>query len=349
MQNERLSFKDFVNKVVNGAARGIVVGLIPNAIFGEIFKALSHIEFFAALGALVGAFQFTVAFLVGLFVALEFEFNANQSAAIIGAAFLGSGMAQLVDGAWVLQGTGDLINTMLTVGIAAFLIRLYGNRLPNIGIIMIPLVGGVIPGFIGTLTLPHVKKLTGLLGSLIENFTNLQPMLMMILIAIAFALIIVTPLSTVAIAYAISLSGLGAGAANVGIAATVFTLVYGSSKVNHPGTTVALFFAGPKMFMSNFLNSLVMALPITINAAVTGLVAYFLKIHGTTASAGFGITGLAGPINAFAFMEGSTISKVLILIIQYVIVPLGSAAITHTIFTKAGLYTNDIYKLETGE
>lgn len=183
-----------------------------------------------------------------------------------------NGAATLVDGAWILNGTGDLINIM-----------------------------------------------------------------------IAFALIIVTPLSTVAIAYTISLAGLGSGAANVGITVALFTLAYGSSRVNK-GTTFALFFAGSKILMPNYLGNPIMSLPIVINSIVTDLSAYIFKIQKTTASAGFGLTGLAGPINVYTFMEANVFVSVMILIVQYLLVPLGIAMITHTIFTKMNLYTDDMYK-----
>lgn len=342
---KKMSTKEFINKILNGAAMGIVVGLIPNAIFGEIFKALSQYSVvFMMLHQIVSAIMFTVPALVGMFVALEFGLTGIETASIIGASFVASGAATLVDGAWVLNGTGDLINIMLALSVAVLIVKWYNNRLSNLGIVVIPIVGGVIPGFIGLITLPYVAKLTGLLGSLIANFTTLQPLLMMVLIAIAFALIIVTPLSTVAIAYAISLAGLGSGAANVGITATLFTLAYGSSRVNNKGTTFALFFAGPKMLMPNYLGNPIMSLPIVINSIVTAISAYIFKIQGTTASAGFGLTGLAGPINAYTFMEGNAFVSIMILIVQYLIVPLGIAMITHTIFTKMNLYTDDMYK-----
>ncbi|CAM3638173.1 PTS transporter subunit IIC [Erysipelothrix urinaevulpis] len=339
-----LTVKDFMNKILNGAAMGIVVGLIPNAILGEVFKALSgYGEIFQMLSQIVSAFSFTVPVLVGMFVAIQFKKTGVEMASIIGAAFVGSGAAQFVDGAWLLKGTGDLINIMLTVSFAVLIIELYNNRVKNLAIVIIPLLG-VFAGFLGLLTLPFVGQLTALLGAMIENFTTLQPFMMMVLMGIAFALIIVTPLSTVAIAYAISLAGLGSGAANVGITATLFTLAYGSSKVNSKGTTFALFFAGPKMLMPNYLGNPIMTLPIVINATVTSIVAFIFKIQGTTASAGFGLTGLAGPINAYSFMSGSSIVNIGILIVQYLVVPLGIAIITHTIFTKMGLYKDEMYK-----
>ena len=341
---KEMSTKEFLNKILNGAAMGIVVGLIPNAIFGEIFKALADVHvIFAMLSQILTAITFTVPVLVGMFTALEFKMNGIESASLMGATFVASGAATLVDGNWVLKGTGDLINIMLIAAISVIIIKLYNNRVKNLGIVIIPLIGGVIPAFIGLLSLPYVKNITSLLGSLIANFTTLLPLLMAVVIAISFALIIVTPLSTVAIAYAISIQGLGAGAANAGIVATLFTLAYGSSKVNGKGTTFALFFAGPKMLMPNYLGNPIMTLPILINSAVTGLSAFIFKIQGTTASAGFGLTGLAGPINAYTFMEGNALLNIGILVIQYLVVPLGIAVITHTIFTKAGLYKDDIF------
>lgn len=343
--SQTMSPKDFTNKILNGAALGIVVGLIPSAILGEVFKALaSYGEIWATLSNVLAAFSFSVPFLVGMFVAIQFNLGPIHTAAVSGAAFIGSGAASITDTGWVITGTGDLLNTIVTVVIAVLIILWYGKRLPDLTIVIIPLLGGALPGLIGLFTLPFVGTVTALLGDFIDNFTNLQPLIMMILLAVAFGMIIVTPLSTVAIAYAISLSGLGAGAANVGIAATLFTLVYASYRVNNPGTTFTLFFSGPKLLMANVLQNPIVFLPIAINAAVTGFVSYLFKIQGTTASAGFGITGLSGPITAFNFMESSILMRLIILVVQYLIVPLGVAFITHTLFTRMNLYNDDVFR-----
>ncbi len=343
----KTSVREFTNKILNGAAMGIVVGLIPSAIFGEIFKALAgQGSFWTTLSLILSAFSFSVPFLVGMLTAKQFDYAPIHTAAVAGAAFIGSGAASFNGEGWMLNGTGDLVNTIITVIFSVLIINWYGKRLPNLTIVIIPILGGIIPGLIGTLTLPFVAKATALLGDLIANFTNLQPFLMMIFLAVIFGAMIVTPISTVAIAYAISLSGLGAGAANVGIAATLFTLMYGSYRINNPGTTFTLLFSGPKLLMPNVLQNPIVFLPIVINTAVAGLVSYFFNIQGTTASAGFGITGLSGPITAFSFMEGNIVSRIIILIIQYLIVPLGMAFITHNIFTRMNLYQDEVFKFE---
>ncbi|SDI98816.1 PTS transporter subunit IIC [Dolosicoccus paucivorans] len=344
-ETQRLSGKEFTNKILNGAALGIVVGLIPSAIFGAIFNSLSQYGgIWVMLSQLVSNFSFSVPFLVGMFIAIQFGLAPIHMASVAAAAFIGSGAAQFTPEGWLLQGTGDLVNTILTVTIAVMIIRLYGQRLPNLTIVLVPILGGMIPGLIGRFTLPYVSNLTTMLGNLIANFTQLQPFLMMVLLSITFAIVIVTPLSTVAIAYAISLAGLGAGAANVGIAATLFTLVYGSWRVNNPGTTFTLFFSGPKLFMANVLQNPKVFAAIVVNAAVTGFVSYLFKIQGTTASAGFGITGLSGPITALSFMEGNVLVNIGILILQYLIVPLGIAIVTHHLFTGMNLYNDNVFK-----
>ncbi|MDK6291383.1 MULTISPECIES: PTS transporter subunit IIC [Aerococcus] len=342
MQN--LKIKDIFNQVLNGASTGIVIGLIPSAILGALTRSwLSTPGFLADFAGSIQAFQFAVPFLVGLFAALQLNMKGMETAALAGAAFLGSGAARLVDGTWALKGTGDLINTIITVFIAAIFIKLYNNRWQSLNIVVLPLLGGILPGFIGRLILPLVSQLTLLLGQGIAHLTEIQPLIMAILIAIAFAIIIVTPLSSVAIAYAVSISGLAAGAANLGIVAVVFTFLYASSRVNSNGITFSLLFAGPKLFMANYLQNLKMTLPIVINAGVVGLFGYLFNIQGTTESAGFGITGLSGPINAYYFMDGNVVVNILVLCLTYVVVPLAISIITHQTFTRMGIYDESIY------
>src|SRR5699024_4652038 len=135
-----------------------------------------------------------------------------------------------------------------------------------------------------------------------NSFTNLQPLLMCILIAIAFSILIVSPISTVAIAMAIGISGIASGAANVGIAAAA-CLVVGTAKVNNKGVPIAVFLGAMKMMMPNLLKNPVISIPIALTAVVTGITASLFGIQGTPESAGFGFSGLVGPINAIKFMD----------------------------------------------
>src|SRR5690625_4942897 len=312
---EKLSIKEFINKVLAGVALGIVVGLITNAILGELFKFLSsYHDIFIILNSVVVGIQFTVPVIVGVLIAMQFKFNPIQTVVVSTAAFVGSGAAVFQQNMWVLTGVGDLINTMITAAIAVLIIMLIKDRLGSLTIILLPIIAGGIAGFIGIILLPYVQLITTGIGEVINSFTNLQPLVMYVLIAVAFSILIVSPISTVAIAMAIGISGLAAGAANIGIAAAACMLCIGTLKVNKTGVPLAVFLCAMKMMLPNLLTPPISALPIGLAAVVTSLAASLFGIQGPQESAGFGFSGLVGPINAIKFMDGSTVMNIIILI-----------------------------------
>ena len=104
----KISVGDFIFRVLSGVAIGIVVGLVPNAILGEIFKALMHHHpIFATLLHVVQALQFTVPALVGALIAIKFNMTPLAIAVVSSAAYVGSGAAQFKNGAWIIAGIGD--------------------------------------------------------------------------------------------------------------------------------------------------------------------------------------------------------------------------------------------------
>ena len=104
-----------------------------------------------------------------------------------------------------------------------------------------------------------------------------------------------------------------------------------------------------QFFFEKLQISVFIAFPKQLKFLLWPFSAFLFKIQGTTASAGFGITGLAGPINAYSFMETSAVTSILILLVQYLVVPLGMAILTHTIFTKMGLYEDKLFTVDSGE
>lgn len=154
---KKISAKEFMNKVLAGVAMGIVVGLIPNAILGELFKYLSQYhDIFSTLNSVVVGIQFTVPVLVGVLIAMEFNMNPLQTVIVGTASFVGSGAASFLEDRWVLTGIGDLINTMITASIAVLLILVIQDKLKSLTIILLPILAGGTAGFIGILLLPYV-------------------------------------------------------------------------------------------------------------------------------------------------------------------------------------------------
>lgn len=213
--------KEFIFRVLSGVAVGIVAGLVPNAILGEIFKYLMQFHpIFKTLLGVVQAIQFTVPALVGALIALKFNLTPLAMAVVASASYVGSGAAQFKNGTWIIAGIGDLINTMITASIAVLLILLIEHRVGSMALIVYPTIVGGISATIGVLILPYVHMITTGIGNMINSFTELQPVLMSMLISMVFSFIIISPLSTVAIAIAIGISGIAAGSASIGIAGT---------------------------------------------------------------------------------------------------------------------------------
>ena len=295
----------------------------------------------------VTVLQFFMAFIVGVVAAHQFKFSALGATIVGSSAMLGSGAIKFVNGGFMLKGIGDIINTIVVVIVACALVLLLQNRLGSLETIILPVVIPLISGIVGMLTLPYVSLVTKGIGDLVASFTELNPLLMSILISVLFALLMVTPISLVAIATAISLSGLGSGAANMGIVAACVTFLFGSVRVNSAGVNIVLLIGAAKMMIPVYLKNVIIAIPLAINGVVAGVIAYVIGIKGTPMSAGFGYTGLVGPINAFNRLDGDPTMNIILLAFGYFIIPFVVAFIVHGLCKRLlPKYSDDIYKFE---
>ena len=158
---------------------------------------------------------------------------------------------------------------------------------------------------------------------------------MCLLLAVIFCMLIVSPFTTVGIAVAISLSGVGSGAANLGICAAGFGLAIAGWKVNPKGTAIAHFIGSPKMSMANVLAKPKILLPMMCTSAVLGVLAALFNIQGTPQSAGFGFSGLVGPINALNLAEGGwNVMNIVIVTLIFVVAPIALNIVFVHLFEK---------------
>ncbi|BGE81142.1 regulatory protein [Staphylococcus petrasii] len=344
-ETQTITPRSFLFNVLNGVALAIVVGMIPNAILGELCKYLSQYnDFFLKIAFVTQGIQYTIPVLTGALIAVQFGMTPIQVASAGAAAFVGSGAAVVSDHKWMIVGIGDLINTMITAAIAVGIMLLIKNRFGSLNMIALPLVGAGLAGLIGYLLLPLTKLITVGLGELVNSLTNMQPIIMTILIAIIFSILIVSPISAIGIGIAIGISGLAAGSAAVGVAASAIMLTIGSWRVNKIGIPITVLLGAVKVMMPNLIRHPIIMLPVVCTAAVSGLVGGLLHIQGSPDSAGFGLIGLVGPIKSMALLNTGTMTSLLIVIIAYGVVPLISALFFHFLFGKVlKLYSPDVF------
>ncbi|MCT6826608.1 PTS sugar transporter subunit IIC [Bombilactobacillus mellifer] len=341
-KNHELTVKTFLNNILAGTATGIIVGLIPNAVVSAILKLFGPNQIAAGINQALLVFQCATPLLIGALIAIQFKMVPLDVAIVGAAAYVGSGvtkfMPQIVNpatkapGLFVSSGTGDLINTMITAGLAVGLLLLVGDRFGSVKIVAAPIFIGGGAGWIGMLILPFVSKITTWLGSVINSFTNLQPIFMCILIACMFAVLIISPISTVAIGMAIKLNGISAGAAAMGVAATTIVLVVHSWRTNKSGVTIAIALGAMKMMMPNLFRHPIILLPTLITAIVSAIPVALFHVSGTPASAGFGLVGLVGPLASLD--AGKASINIVMALLVWIVIPAIVAVICQFVFEK---------------
>lgn len=321
---EKLTFKSYAMNVLNGLAIGTVVALIPGALLGELFKALLDVF---PQGQLVlnatGMADASLGLIVGILIALNFKFTPVQAASLGLATFLSGGAVAFNEGVMTLSGTGDVINIGLTGAIGAAVILLIGDRLKAFTILLMPPILLLVAGMAGYFMLPYVASITGLIGLFIENLLKLQPILMSMLIAVTFSILIASPVTTVGVALAVSLAGVGSGAGAIGVASAALGYSILGWNVNELGVRLALFLGGPKLMMPNVFKNPKILIPVMSSAALGGALAPILNIQGTPYSAGFGISGLVGPVNNLNLATGGwTLINILTTILVFIVGPI---------------------------
>jgi len=342
--------KEFLSKLLSGMSIGIVVALIPNALLGEILKLL--IPYFPALQHVFDITVFVMSLLpvlIGVMVGITFKLTPIQTASVGIAAMVGSGVVQkTADGLITLNGIGIVLNIGITAGLAVLFVQLLGDRLKAYAILLLPAFSILVPGMIGYMILPFMKHSTGIVGVAVAHITSLQPVLMGAIIAVIFCIIILLPISTVGVATVIMLSGIGAGAANLGIVAAGVGLAISSYKANSLGTALAHVLGSPKIQMKNFLMKPKIAFPMIITAAILGALAGLLNIQGTPISAGFGLSGLVGPMNFMNLVEGGwTPRNITVMLSAFLVLPIVlNLGLIYVFSNKLRLIKASDYKLD---
>lgn len=333
---EKLTIKSFSMNVLNGIALGTVLCLIPGALLGELLKYLGKIyPSLAFLSISVTISNAMIGLVSGIIIGLMFKMSPIQSVSIGLATLFSSGSIALSEdkSALVLKGAGDIVTMIFTAALATAFILLIGNKTKSYAVLILPPVTLVVIGGIGRYLLPTFSAVTKLLGDGIKHLLTLQPILLTILIAIIFACLIVTPITSVGVALAINIDGIASGAANLGICACGFTLAIAGWAVNSKGISLSHFIGSPKISMANVFAKPKIMLPVVCSAACTGVLASIFSIKGTAMSAGFGFSGLVGPLAHLATTDGSTLEIIKAFII-FMIIPIVTGYLFVKLFTK---------------
>lgn len=360
---EKMTGKQFANNLLNGSATGILIGVLPNAVMAALLKFFitpGTVNWASNLSHILVLFQSFIPILIGVMIALQFKMKPLDVGVVGIAVGAGAGATKFVangvnpvtkvQGIYITAGTGDVINAIIISAIAVGLILTISKYFYSAAIILSPIVIGGGAALIGMYIAPYVATITTAIGDMINEFTQLQPLVMAILIAITFAIVIVTPISTVGLALAIGLGGtvatapaaVAAGAAAMGVAATTIVLLINSWRVNKAGVTVAIALGAMKAMMPVVFRKPVLMLPFITTAIISAVPVWMFSIKGTPQSAGFGYIGLVGPI-----ASGDAGLNLALTLVSWLVVPVIAGLLSQFVFSNLlHLYTAQDFENE---
>lgn len=91
--------------------------------------------------------------------------------------------------------------------------------------------------------------------------------------------------------------------------------------------------------MANIMSRPKLIVPIMINAGILGGLGAVLNIQGTAMSAGFGFSGLIGPVAALNGMEQVTAGSIILVTIMFLVLPIGLGLVSNYLFLQRNSIT----------
>ncbi|WP_270746668.1 PTS transporter subunit IIC [Leuconostoc lactis] len=325
--------KKFIVDVLNGTSLGIVITLIPSALVSQLLLLFPNSVIAANINFMTTLIQSTLPLVAGFAVGHLLKLSTIDAGAIALATFVSSGVVTKTATGMVISGTGVILNIVLITLVAAILVKMTTTVFGHLKMLLQPLIVVLLAGGLGLVTLAPLRQVQVLMGTAVAAATHLTPLLMGALLGMAFAFLVVSPLSSVGIAMAINLSGVGSGAANAGIVVASFTLAAMGASVNPIGGTLAHFIGSPKIQMANMLLKPKLFIPTTIGAGIMGILATVFDLKGTPFSAGFGFSGLIGPMTAYGLSNQSA-KAVVDIVLVFIVLPCVLAMTLKWLFIK---------------
>lgn len=330
-----------ITNFLSAISIGVVIALMPNAIFGQLFSILEFKQITQILNITTSFMGFTI----GICVAYKFKLDLIASASLAMTTMIAGHSIYFENFGALLKGTGDIMNIIIAAFFGLLLIKYFPKKLQYYRLILLPALMILIIGGFSLFTISYTLSLSNFLGVLISNLISLQPLLMCMFIGVCFRIIIVSPLSSVAIALMVKLNGLSAAAASVGICSIAMSLAIASFKVNGFASSIAIFIGSPKLLMSNFIKKPQILLSGTICAAIMGIFTYLLDFQGNSMSAGFGSSGLIGLL-ANLDIKGYSIQNIISTIFGYIILPFIISWLSFSVFIKTKIVKKEDYLIK---
>lgn len=318
-------FQKYVVQALSHMAQGLFCSLILGLIIGQIAK-IPGMGFLSFISEALSASSP----LVGACIGLAMAYGMSAAPLVMISSAITGALGYL---------SGGPVGAYLSVIIGAEAGSLISKKTP-VDIIVTPLLTIVAGGLFAKYCCSPINGFMLYLGQVINNATELSPVLMGTAVAVLTGCSLTLPISSVALCVMFGIDGLAAGAATAGCCAQMIGFAVISYRDNGVGGLLSQGLGTSMLQIGNIARKPVIWLAPTITSAILGPVSTVL-LHMTNSSigAGMGTSGLVGPIAAYATMtaEGAESWPLIIKIISlYFIAPAVISLAIHLAMRKAG-------------
>ncbi len=269
---------------------------------------------------------------------------------------------------WGLKAKGLVIFTSAVTGaigyvaggpVGAYLAALVGSEIggllagrTKVDIVLTPLLTILSGGLVGSFVGPYINRFMTSFGALVNQATELNPILMGIVVAVLVGLALTAPISSAALCIMIGLDGIAAGAAAVGCCCQMIGFAAASFRDNGWGGLISQGIGTSMLQFPNILRHPQIWLAPTIASAILGPVSTaLLGMTNTSAGAGMGTSGLVGQFGAFDAMSGTApVWLVLVEIgLMHFILPAALTLMFDSVFRKLNWVKPGYMKITTAK
>jgi len=219
-----------------------------------------------------------------------------------------------------------------------------------VDIVLVPIVTIVSGGLIGTLVGPPIQSFMTMLGTFINNATQMHPIPMGIIVSVVMGLALTAPISSAAISISLGLSGIAAGAAVVGCSAQMIGFAVASYRENKFGGLISQGIGTSMLQFGNIMRRPIIWLPPTLASAILGPISTaVLGMTNNAMGGGMGTSGLVGQFVAFAAMGEAGVPWAIILLevaVMHFIAPALLTLAFSEFFRKRGWIRSGDMKLQ---
>lgn len=317
--------KKFAKRYFFDAMSAMALGLFSSLIIGLIISQLAKLPGLALLapvGSALSASSPVTGCAIG--VAIAWSLKAKPLVLFSGAAVGAIGYS-----------AGGPVGAYLAAVVGSEAGQLIAGKTPA-DIVLVPLLTIVSGGLTGLKLGPSVGQATAYIGTIVNEATQLQPILMGVVVSVIMGMVLTLPISSAALSIMLGLSGLAAGASTAGCCAQMIGFAVVSYKDNGINGLLAQGLGTSMLQIPNIMRKPQIWLAPTLASAITGpLATKVFAMQNTSYGAGMGTSGLVGQFGTLETMGYSVEVFVKIGLLHFIL-PAIITLFFHQVFVRWG-------------